>query len=423
MFSIIIKGARDNRNVDFVKLTMIFYKKGYARVKKVIRITGLYADWIPKSQCFRKDKPEYQAKNRLLMKERFKYLKVAEKWECENKNWIPVELSHYFDEQKHIRDRYVTVSEMIDKVVERFKTQERFKNGRMFTSERSAEKYVYMKKSLAKFTRTQYKMDFSKLQFRDIDARFLNAYILNEQQAGHKKGNRGGIQNKIKTLHAVCATAKDEGVYGVRLSVFIPQKKKIKNTFHTSKAISQNTLRRIENFDRSKLDKRENLHLDLFLFSYYAGGMSGIDICFMERNWIKGDAIVYERIKEYKIARVIVIDKATDLIEKYRKEAYMNYVFPIFKKRNMTETQMYTRVHNLTYKVSQTLTKICDELGIKENITWSSARSTFISKLIDEGYHPLQVAEQTGNSPQTIYKYYYAITNREELRDNMNRIF
>ncbi|WP_295937300.1 integrase [uncultured Alistipes sp.] len=354
------------------------------------------------------------------MKERFQYLKIAEKWEHENKNWLPVELSHYFDDRKKFRERYITVPAMIDKIMDELMLQERFKNGRLFTSETVADKYNYMKKSLAKFVAKKCRMDFEKLQFRDMDEKFLKAYVINEMELGYKNGNRGGIENKLKTLRAVCAKAKDEGVYGVKLPAFIPLKKKVKNNFHTPKAISQETMRRIEQFDRTKLDKKENMYLDLFLFSYYAGGMSGIDICYMEHSWIKGDTIIYERIKEDKVAKVIIIDKAKAIIEKYRKEGYMNYLFPIFKLRKLTQTQMYTRVGNITYKVSLTLTKICRELGIQENVTWSSARSTFISKMLDDGYHAYQVAEMTGNSPATIYKYYYGITNREELKENMN---
>ncbi|MBS6268996.1 MAG: hypothetical protein KH586_08670 [Tannerella sp.] len=43
--------------------------------------------------------------------------------------------------------------------------------------------------------------------------------------------------------------------------------------------------------------------------------------------------------------------------------------------------------------------------------------------MIDEGYHPLQVAEQTGNTPQTIYRYYYTINDKEKMLDEMNSIF
>ena len=44
------------------------------------------------------------------------------------------------------------------------------------------------------------------------------------------------------------------------------------------------------------------------------------------------------------------------------------------------------------------------ELRIKENITWYSARGSFISKMVDAGNNPYVVAEMAGNSPLTIYK-------------------
>jgi len=57
-----------------------------------------------------------------------------------------------------------------------------------------------------------------------------------------------------------------------------------------------------------------------------------------------------------------------------------------------------------------------------EKITWSTARSSFISRMVDEGYHPLQIAEQVGNSPNTIYKHYYTNTQREKVKEHMNRV-
>ena len=43
--------------------------------------------------------------------------------------------------------------------------------------------------------------------------------------------------------------------------------------------------------------------------------------------------------------------------------------------------------------------------------------------MIDEGFHPLQVAELAGNSPQTIYRHYYTISDKEKMRNSMNKIF
>lgn len=57
------------------------------------------------------------------------------------------------------------------------------------------------------------------------------------------------------------------------------------------------------------------------------------------------------------------------------------------------------------------------------NIKLGAARSSYILKMIDEGYHPLQVAEQAENTPQTIYGYYYTINDKEKMLEEMNSIF
>jgi len=43
--------------------------------------------------------------------------------------------------------------------------------------------------------------------------------------------------------------------------------------------------------------------------------------------------------------------------------------------------------------------------------------------MIDEGFHPLQIAELAGNSPQAIYRHYYTISNKEKMKEKMNEEF
>ena len=83
-------------------------------------------------------------------------------------------------------------------------------------------------------------------------------------------------------------------------------------------------MKQIESFDRMLLTKKEQLYLDLFLFSYYAGGMSTIDVCLLTHNQTVDDIIIYERTKYDKQARVIIIDKTAEIIERYRSETSMN---------------------------------------------------------------------------------------------------
>lgn len=66
-------------------------------------------------------------------------------------------------------------------------------------------------------------------------------------------------------------------------------------------------------------------------------------------------------------------------------------------------TTMYSPYSQKTYhggqnqisnRVSKTLTKVCNILDIKENITWYSARDTFISRMVDAGCSPAVTAEK-----------------------------
>ncbi|MDR2005284.1 MAG: phage integrase SAM-like domain-containing protein [Prevotella sp.] len=423
MFTIRIKGERSPKDIEMVRLKLVFYRTGYSQITKAICISGLYMDWNQKKQCFKGNTTEINSKNHLLRKLMLKYLKIAERWECEEKDWSPVELSHYYDDKQKYKDRLVNVSSTIDRIIDYFEHRKRVKNGITISSFNTARGYRFLKGSLEKFTKLKYRKEFSRYQFRDITEKFILDYGVFVQQQGAKKGNNGGIYAKLKYLHATFTYARKYNIYGVDLSVFEPVRDKFKSRFFIPKAVTDISMQLLENIDRSLLKRQEQFHLDLFLFSYYAGGISNIDICYLTRGCIKKDEIAFERIKCNKQVRVVLIDKAKDLIEKYRKEAYMNYVFPIFKKCNQSEKNRYELVSRLTVRVNKTLRKICVHQGITEKVTWGTARSCFITKLIDEGYHPLQIAEQVGNNPQTIYKYYYINTNKEKMRKHLNELF
>lgn len=421
MFTINFKGKRSNKNIEFIKLEMVIYKRGFARVTKVLNVTGLYADWDKKRQVFTGE--DAAGKNRLLRNEKLKYLKIGERWEAQNKDWTPVELSHYYDSDPKYFNRYISISDAIDKLCEEVQERERFKNGIILKSSATARQYRYLRLSLDKFTKSKYRRELSKYHFRDLSEKFIQDYAVWLQAQGAKSGNNGDVSGKLRRLRSVSMYAKRLGAYSVNLDIFYFVREKIKPRLITPKGVSYDTIKRIENFDRALLTKKEHLYLDLFLFSFYAGGMSPIDICLMRRNWIKGDMIIYDRTKYDKQGRVIIIDKAAEIIERYRKEAYMNYVFPTIKRCNPTQSKLYGRVKRINIKVNETLKKICDILEIKSHITWTTARSSYISKMIDEGFHPIQVAELAGNSPQTIYRYYYTMSDKEKMKNRMNEVF
>ncbi len=100
VISLCIRLTSGHKDQKMVKLEMIFFKTGYARVPKVLNVTGLLKDWDVKSQSFRVGSAEATTKNKLLFDLRTKYLHVADTWEAEECNWSPVQLAHCFDEIK-----------------------------------------------------------------------------------------------------------------------------------------------------------------------------------------------------------------------------------------------------------------------------------------------------------------------------------
>lgn len=423
-YSIHIKARHGVKAPEIAVLYFVFYKTDYCRVKKVLDITGPYEAWNPKREIFKGQTPEIERINKILQKEKRRYQELASKWEQQGKLWIPNELSYYFEKEPKVRNQYITVSEMLIKLELKFNRQEKLKNGRVVSSSSNAKCYRYLRESLENFTQRKYRRDFSLFMFRDITREFIQDYVIFELKRGAQNNNSGGIRHKIKHFRAVFGYAKREKVFSVDMTIFDVVKEKLKPKYYLPRTASHYIITSLETIDRSRLNSKRNFYLDLFLFSYYSGGMSNIDICFLsKKNIHNGQWIIYERIKSDNHVRMILIEKARMLIAKYQKiYGQKKYIFPILKSEDITEKKQYDQVRNITNCVNRCLVWICKKFDIEEKVTWSTARKCFISKMIDEGYHPYQVAEQVGNCPQTIYRYYYSNSNKKEMLEHLNEV-
>jgi hypothetical protein len=170
-------------------------------------------------------------------------------------------------------------------------------------------------------------------------------------------------------LRAVCRQAEKKEMYGVNMDNFLCLGDDINWPETTSRAVPETVIAKIANVDRTLFTKKEQLHLDLFLFSYYTGGMANVDVCNLTWDLVQEDRIVYERIKFPKTAKPELLSKAKAIMNKYRGQSYGNYVFPVFTHKHTTTSKKTTRVKQISTRLSQTLTKACKMLRIKENIT------------------------------------------------------
>lgn len=424
MFTINIKGKSNPKDKNLVKLEMVLFKTGSPRVTKVLNITGKLKEWDNQSQSFQSKTSESFKKNKSLSDLRLQYQNIAEEWEAEGRNWSPVEWTRFFNEETEKQEecKVVTVSQMIDRLIERFTNQQRFKNGKIITSQSNARDYKFLKSSLTAFTKEKYNKAFSSYFFREITEKFLLDYALYLQIRGSQKGNKGAVVGRLKKFYAVFNHAEKEDMPGVSTKVFKCVEQKMKHSKFIPKTIPHEIMLKIERLDRSQFSRVENFHLDLFLFSYYSGGMANTDVAHLKWNNIVNGQFEYERIKIAREAKMPVVDKAKVIISKYKDKCFADYVLPIFTEKHLSEKQQHDRVERLTHKVNQTLEKIRKLVKYPAKITWYSARGTFITRMLKKGYNTSDVGAFAGNTATTIDRHYYRAIFNEETRKDINKI-
>lgn len=425
--TITFKGHKDPQDPKLVKLEMIFYKTGYTRVPRIVNISGAYKSWDQKSQSFKSTGSEYVKKNQLLLDIKEKYLQVAEQWVKEGHNFSALQWADCFKKQEEEKPetKVLTVLQTIEERIHFFKNNEKYKNGKIIKSEGTAKNYQGFRNSLQEFTQNKYNTPLSRYHFTDITQQFLLDYTLYLEKKGIENGNKAGLRQRLRSLRALVKHAAKEGMYGANPDIFSAVREKMAWGQFESKAVDANIIRRMEFMDRSIFDDREQLHIDMFLFSFYAGGMANVDTINLTWDLIneKEGQIIYERTKFPKLAKPLIIGKIRTILDRYRGKGIENYVFPVYTEKQKTDLQKMRKRNNISDKVSKTLDKVCAVLGVEEKMTWYTARGTFITDMLDDGNSLLHVAEMAGNSARIIEKHYYKNTKKEKLRSRMDAKF
>lgn len=426
MFSCNIKGKENPKDPQLVKLEMIFFKTGYARVSKVLSITGPFKDWDNETQSFTSKSSEALEKNKRLLDLKTKYLKVAEDWEAENKSWAPVQWSHHFDnqEQRKLEVKVISVAKALDLIIEQISNRQRIKHGRVLSSVGTARNYKDLRTTLTEFTLQKYERAFSTYYFDEITSQFVNDYVFFIQKRAAEKGNEGNLYGRLRRFYGLFYYAHKMRIPNVDLTIFEQARPKAKPKPFVPKTLPADVITKIENIDRSVFSRLELFHIDLFLFSFYTGGMANIDVAYLTKDCIDEDGrLNYERIKFPKTARMKFNAKAQAIVDRYKHKCYEDYLLPVFSYKHKTEAQQRGRLKRLCDKVNKTLKKVKAFIKYKGPLTWYSARGTFISMMIDNNIHPIVVAQMAGNSPNTIYKHYFKNTKEEVIDREVEKAF
>ncbi|MFI3262937.1 MAG: phage integrase SAM-like domain-containing protein [Rikenellaceae bacterium] len=424
MFSINIKGKENPKTPGQIKLELIFFKSGYPRVTKIIATTGPLKDWDSKKQLFSGRGVEIAERNKRLIGQKAAYLKVAEEWDAENKEWSPVQWSHCFDIQKKVKEKskVLSVAAVCDDMIEHKFNNERIKNGKIISSANTGRRYQCLKRALANFVNDKYGRKLESYYFTDITQQFIEDFVIYRKKLAITKGTSGDISTIFRAVFGICHRAIKLNVPDVDMTIFESTHQHSRSKKYEPRSISRETMTKIETLDRTLFSRVDKFYLDLFLFSYYTGGMSGTDVAHLTWDCVDKDGYLnYERMKFPKRAKIKLNAKAREIIERYKEKCYENYILPVFTHKHQTELQHDWRMKRVGREVNLVLRKVCKIIMYDERITWYSARGTFISEMIASDIHPIDVAAMAGNSPQTIYKHYYKNVDQKQVDDKMEK--
>jgi integrase len=197
------------------------------------------------------------------------------------------------------------------------------------------------------------------------------------------------------------------------------------NTKTSKRAISKTDIQRIEAYQPEE-DKepyaslrnttvRLQLAKDLFLFSYYCGGINFVDIAALRWSNIGADLdekprLTYTRQKTGCRFSIPLLPKVLEILERYKTGEVIYptaYIFPILNTAlHKTPTQRHNRCSKIMGQVNADLKTIGAEAGITTPLTTYVARHSFATTLKRSGVSTTIISDLMGHSDERTTQIY-----------------
>jgi integrase len=141
---------------------------------------------------------------------------------------------------------------------------------------------------------------------------------------------------------------------------------------------------------------------DIFLFSFYARGMSFVDIAYLRKDDLQNGYISYCRRKTGQRLTIRWEKQMDDIAKKYEKST-VNFMFPIIRHENKNMRNQYKKSRDL---VNVHLKEIAVKAGIHIPLSFYAARHSWAS-IAKEKYIPISViSEGMGHDSETTTQIY-----------------
>lgn len=307
--------------------------------------------------------------------------------------------------------------------------------------------YQDLKNQLTEFIKTEYvKTD---IRFDEITVKFCNGFEVFFKERGNADTS---LSVRFRTLRTLYNRAIAEGVAKPENYPFsrnVAEKHKFSvgkfDTKTRKRAITRDEVRRIEaytpigtatgqyarlknQFEVERLQRAK----DVFLFSFYVGGINFVDLSQLRWHNLSTDSegkprINYTRQKTNGFFSLRLLPSALAIIEQYRGFTQITndrYIFPILNtETHKTPNQIKYRLTKILGQVNQDLKRLGQQLGIATPLTTYVARHSFATSLRRSGVADAVTGQLMGHKDTrqtSIYLDEFDNTTADAAMDSLN---
>ena len=288
----------------------------------------------------------------------------------------------------------------------------------MVSAKKLSNAIVYrdLASQLLKFIKAEYEV--TDLPFERITVAFCQEWENTLRATGVTDTT---LSNRYRTLRAVFNKAIAAGVAKPEHYPFartVAEKHKFsvgKFDVSTSKrAISRDAVGLIE--DLEPATDRQQLAREVFLFSFYVGGINFVDLAQLRWQDVSFDAsgqperIHYMRQKTGGKFAFRLLEPAAAIIMLYApltRATSNSYIFPILDPaRHVSPTQIKNRLHKVLGMVNHDLKALAEQVGITTPLTTYVARHSFATTLHQESDNIGLVSQAMGHKTAAVTATY-----------------
>lgn len=270
------------------------------------------------------------------------------------------------------------------------------------------------------------------VRFADVTVKFCNDFEVYMRSKGNADTT---LHNRFRTLRSVLNKAISEGAASVTTYPFsrsVSDRHKFSiskfDTTTQKRAISRADVRKVEEFvpvgehvgayaevkNNAEVERLQRAK-EVFLFSFYVGGINFVDLAQIRWNNLSTDPdgnkrLAYTRQKTGGKFSIRLLAPALAIIESYRPFTHNgpdSYIFPILStKIHLIPKSIVNRLKKTLGQINDDLKTIAERVGIETPLTTYVARHTFATSLRRAGVADAVTGQMMGHKSATVTAVY-----------------